>query len=89
MTAYVASSKEMCARLSKNKCLGPFKDVRIIVIGKDLTRKKKKEKKREAVELFFFFLGIHGWEKKFNWIGEFGVLGFVEMQTWRDQLQGK
>ena len=79
MTTYVASSKEMCARLSKNKCLGPFKDVRIIVIGKDLTRKKKKEKKREAVELFFFFfLGIHGWEKKFNWTRELAVLGFDE-----------
>ena len=76
MAAYVATSKEMCARLSKDKCLGPFRDSRIAVIGKDLTRKKNKK----VVELFFFFffLGIHGWEKKFNWTGELGVLGFVK-----------
>ena len=67
----------MCARLSKDKCLGLFRDMRIAVTRKDLTRKKKKEKKREAVELFFS-LGIHGWEKKFNWTRELRVLGFFE-----------
>ena len=75
MTTYVASSKEMCARLSKNKCLGPFKDVRIIVIGKDLTRKKKKEKKREAVELFFFFFWV-------SMGGRRNSIGLENLQSW-------
>ena len=36
------------------------------------------EKKEQESWGFFFFLGIHGWEKKFNWTGELGVLGFVK-----------
>ena len=63
MATCVAASKEMCARLSKDKCLVLFREARIVVTRKDLTRKKKKkEKKKETVELFFFF--------GYPWVGE-------------------
>lgn len=50
MAACVAASKEKCVKFAKDKCLGPFRDARIAVNGRDLTRKKK----REAVELIFW-----------------------------------
>ena len=63
MAACVATSKEMCARLSKDKCLGPFKDSRIAVTGKDLTRKKNKK----AVVFFFFGYPWVGEEIQLDW----------------------
>ena len=49
--ACVAVSREKCVKFAKDKCLGPFRDARIAVNGRDLTRKKKK---KEAMELIFW-----------------------------------